>query len=178
MSSAIYVLTAGSYNLFHPHSIISTVYGRIKKHTHFTHTFYLYPSLSHTHICRGPLIGRVIIPVWLRHLLLWRKWLLGTHLCPPRLSPSLSPHGWLFVLLSIPLTLSLRWMSSWGAALRRLLQSLAMCQFRRLALKARHELIVPAGQTAYYNALQGPTAGVKRAQYLLIIYSPSLFFSF
>lgn len=45
---------------------------------------------------------------------------------------------------------------------------------QEIGIKARHELIGPAGQTAHYNAQQGPTAGVKRAQYLLIIYSSSL----
>lgn len=45
---------------------------------------------------------------------------------------------------------------------------------QEIGIKARHELIGPAGQTAHYNAQQGPTAGVKRAQYLLIIYSFSL----
>lgn len=45
---------------------------------------------------------------------------------------------------------------------------------QEIGIKARHELICPAGQTAHYNAQQGPTAGVKRAQYLLIICSFAL----
>lgn len=57
--------------------------------------------------------------------------------------------------------------------LRLRLPCRAVCQFR-IGIKARHELIGPAGQTAHYNAQQSPTAGVKRAQYLLIIYSSSL----
>lgn len=57
--------------------------------------------------------------------------------------------------------------------LRLRLPCRAVCQLR-IGIKARHELIGPAGQTAHYNAQQSPTAGVKRAQYLLIIYSSSL----
>ena len=176
------LFTAGDCNLHHPLSVITAVCGSLNQYTHSLFAPFLYISPFHT-FTHTPL-------VFLSHCLCdYCHLVCGSYQCCdgsscqghtktlwPSISLSVAFSSFLFFLLLCQLysVLHLAAMERLSCGIASVLTEPHHVPVQEIGIKARHELIVPAGQTAHYNAQQGPTAGVNGTQYLLIIYSSSL----